>query len=744
MKVNAISLSCIVALCIAFFCLAGAETASAAGDSTAPEITSISIANASALKAKGNAVVTVGIVETGSGVNNITLGFVNDSGDYKAIGWQNLGEGEKPLFSGTHKLTIPLENKFANGEYRLCQLAVGDSNGNDRFYDENEITAAGLDTTINITGSTADLTAPVINDFRILNADAVDATGKIEVEFDITEDGSGVRVIYMTFRNEFGHEAYVSWEYEWDYRTPIKTGTKVLKQDADVFGNGRYKLEAVGMYDLGGNQCALYPDDFGNVEITVFNSTTDVSPPEIVSLNLNTHEVVTPDVLDFDLEFTDENYATMMGFVFEDESGRLLEIPYGGDREGWRLEPGSYEHLQVPLDPFMREGNYTLTNVYINDNNGRREYWAGDLISADEDRKLKLSSAFSIADYGSLDNVDGLYEQISNLGEGQTLVLDARYTTIAPDWLFYTIAGQDKTIVFQTDEVQWVFNGMSIYPENCKDIDVEVLIRSMPGISMGFPDEDQVAAVIFKDNGDLPGPADIRINYNYLTARFIDTEGSPVFSFAEENSLPQVVDEEMEIQKDNAAVTTIDHNSTYVMSGKMPRVAKLTGAAPAKEYTYTGKSIKAAVKVQAEGKAASSSGYTVSYKNNKNVGKATFTVKGKGIYEGSITKTFTINPKGTSLKTVKKAKKAINVSWKKQAQKMSKSRVTGYQIELANNKSFSKGKKLVTVKGYNKVSRKVTGLKKGKKYYVHVRTFMKVGGKKYYSPWSKVKTAVPY
>ena len=71
---------------------------------------------------------------------------------------------------------------------------------------------------------------------------------------------------------------------------------------------------------------------------------------------------------------------------------------------------------------------------------------------------------------------------------------------------------------------------------------------------------------------------------------------------------------------------------------------------------------------------------------------------------------------------------------------MSKSRITGYQIQLATNKKFTKGKKTVTVNGYRKTSKKVTKLKGGRKYYVKIRTYKKVSGTKYYSPWSKVKT----
>ena len=67
-------------------------------------------------------------------------------------------------------------------------------------------------------------------------------------------------------------------------------------------------------------------------------------------------------------------------------------------------------------------------------------------------------------------------------------------------------------------------------------------------------------------------------------------------------------------------------------------------------------------------------------------------------------------------------------------------RVNGYQILLATNSKFTAGKKTVNVKGFNKSSKKVTKLKAGKKYYIKIRTYMTVGGKTYWSPWSKAKT----
>ena len=175
----------------------------------------------------------------------------------------------------------------------------------------------------------------------------------------------------------------------------------------------------------------------------------------------------------------------------------------------------------------------------------------------------------------------------------------------------------------------------------------------------------------------------------------------------------------------------------------IPKLIDIEGATVSgiKEKTWTGEALTQSPVVEISGKTLEEGrDYTASYQNNENVGVATLTITGEGSYSGTIAKTFRIDPKGTSITRLAKAKKAVTVKWTKQAAKMSASRVTGYQIQLAMNSKFTKGKKTVTVTGYSKVSKKVTKLKGKKKYYVRVRTFKTVSGVKYYSPWSKVKT----
>ncbi len=157
--------------------------------------------------------------------------------------------------------------------------------------------------------------------------------------------------------------------------------------------------------------------------------------------------------------------------------------------------------------------------------------------------------------------------------------------------------------------------------------------------------------------------------------------------------------------------------------------------------TFTGSEIRPAVTVRygsvvlAEG-----TDYKVEYKKNKNVGTAAVKVTGSGGYSFSLTRTFRILPKGTKISKLTRARKAAGVRWKKQTSKMSSSRITGYQIQMATDADFTKNKKTVTVSGYKKTYKKIKGLKAKTKYYVRIRTYKKVDGTKYYSAWSKTRT----
>ncbi len=224
--------------------------------------------------------------------------------------------------------------------------------------------------------------------------------------------------------------------------------------------------------------------------------------------------------------------------------------------------------------------------------------------------------------------------------------------------------------------------------------------------------------------------------YSEIKDGSLPLEGATVSDDGKTLKIPKVKDGGyvVSIYADNGMKSTDFYAPIYVGNGAF----KLSTT----NYTYNGKVKTPSISVtDADGNTVQPSNYTVSYSSGrKSVGTYKVTVKFKGdLYGGSGAAYFNINPKGTSISKVSKAKKAFTVKWKRQSAKMATSRITGYQIRYSTSSKMT-GAKYKTVKGYKYTSKKITKLKAKTKYYVQVRTYKTVSGKNYYSSWSGVKS----
>ena len=171
----------------------------------------------------------------------------------------------------------------------------------------------------------------------------------------------------------------------------------------------------------------------------------------------------------------------------------------------------------------------------------------------------------------------------------------------------------------------------------------------------------------------------------------------------------------------------------YIGSQNFIKSARITGLKDS--YVYTGKiivpniTLKYSTYTLKPGK-----DYVVSYKDNKNIGSAVLTITGKGIFKGTVYKTFKIVPKKQSITSVSAGKKSVTVKYRKPSYS-----VTGYQVNICSKSNF-KGGKVATLTGKSKTSNTFKNLVSGRKYYVRVRSYKQIGTNTYYGAWSKVKT----
>ena len=118
-------------------------------------------------------------------------------------------------------------------------------------------------------------------------------------------------------------------------------------------------------------------------------------------------------------------------------------------------------------------------------------------------------------------------------------------------------------------------------------------------------------------------------------------------------------------------------------------------------------------------------------------GQATITIKAANTAAfGSAEKKIVITvvpKKGKLKKVVSPDKKKMTIQWAKSKN------ISGYVVQIGEKKSFS-GKKVQRTLGAKATKIKLSPFKSKKKYYVRIRTYKKVGAKKYYSAWSNSKS----
>ena len=319
------------------------------------------------------------------------------------------------------------------------------------------------------------------------------------------------------------------------------------------------------------------------------------------------------------------------------------------------------------------------------------------------------------------------------------------------------------------DQTEYVYDGQAKEPEVTVKNGDEVVAADEYTVEYKNNTDAGTATVAVTGKGILTGNKEVTFTIapaeqevTVPVSSFTKTEGDAAFALNASGREGAV----LTYSSSDAKIVSVDAegNVTPLKAG----TATITVKASAKNYKDATASVNVTVikKVlnvtktsvtKTEGNKAFSLGVktnvkaTVTYKtSNKNVatvdkkgkvtvkgpGRAVITVTGKasGRATETVKITVTVKPsaKLSAKATALKGKKA-QVTWKRNK------KATGYQIVVATDKSFKNVVKTVNIKKNKTVKTSVKGLKKGKKYYVRVRSYKKASGGNVYSSWSKAK-----
>ncbi len=223
----------------------------------------------------------------------------------------------------------------------------------------------------------------------------------------------------------------------------------------------------------------------------------------------------------------------------------------------------------------------------------------------------------------------------------------------------------------------------------------------------------------------------------YFYALFESTETTPSVSITVPSisipdtsapiTAPSISIPDITITKPDVTITKPDVN---LPSNIIPTRATAPTASGSQVKTTTTTAVTADVaRVERASQLMDNLNKTLSKANEPSTTKASSTSTTKAASKSKSKK-----PKKTSISKIKAQKKGFKVTWKKV------SNAKGYQVKYSTSKKFTKKtSKTATVKKATTTSKTVKDLKKKKTYYVKVRSYKTVNGKKVYSDWSNVK-----
>ena len=433
---------------------------------------------------------------------------------------------------------------------------------------------------VQVTNSNSeDKAAPMLNSLSIAPRE-ISASETTVLTLNVSDDISGVSYVTTEFVNrDTGHSIEAGWN---SYNSnPVVNGEITVQVNTTQYdGSGIYELDRVALMDANGFMSDWYSINNPNydssplpqeVSFTISNDgNEDITPPVLNSVSLDKTEVEAPDVVTVTLDVTDDVSGYSSGLIrfVNRQNGKRIESNTDSDNPSV---------VQIEVSQFEPSGIFELEDVYLFDNNNNMSHYISHTDTGSDTSKFPNEVSFLVKNTDEDSNTivtsttsENLVSSIKNMQEGGTAYIYHGNNNTLPAGVFEAIKGQNKTIVVESDGIQWIFNGTDITGE-IKDIDLSTAIDTKWNIDSEADDvmdwEQNAIILKFADNNQLPGEATIRVKMDYVFRDYLGSDkGLYVYYF--DNTTQQFVEvaANISVGNDDYLEFTIDHNSEFVIT----------------------------------------------------------------------------------------------------------------------------------------------------------------------------------
>lgn len=557
----------------------------ATADTNAPTMTKFAIENA--VYNPGDKVyVDTDVKDDVSGVCYVQVQFnskiphVDENGIYGGVAYLYDYDTDRPYFK------IP--GNLFSGEYELEFVEIKDCAGNRSVYDSEKFLTwvYDPDTTVFFKGN---YSFSVVNtnekiyhlDYIRFDKESLSGEGTVNITAKLQEPAEEYSYISLYI----GKECEKCYVFDQMYLLYDNT-TGLYKGEYTPKSNGNYVINYVELHSDSGsyyfNNNDRTTSDL-NPRLLVSGFVEDNNPPKLNSIKLDKTKASIPSVVKVSISATDDVSGVSHAYIYfykKEKDGKLSSKTAFYTTAYYNEETKTLEGI-VDINQYNEEGIYVLESVALYDNSNNTIVYlsalhddktysvSGDQATLPNEVELELYDNIKY-DLITGTNTSDYVQKIKETKNDAIISLDSMQNSHISGELFEAIKGTNKKVYIESYGIQWVFDGSKI--ETIKDIDTSTFVYMLTNyednetLSEIF---DKALIVDFAENGELPGPALIRVKVDYALRNYIGTEGLYVYHNNENNTFDPIA-EEISLTEDGYFEFYITHNSSYTITNQKP------------------------------------------------------------------------------------------------------------------------------------------------------------------------------
>ncbi|MEE3343512.1 MAG: hypothetical protein VZS44_05435 [Bacilli bacterium] len=476
------------------------------------------------------------------------------------------------------KVCVKVPDGISGGSYILASLSLADNAGNwisycsdyfKSYYGDMESNYFSFGNNKLTVFAQSDTDLPILQSIKFDKTN-VSINEKVKIIIKAS-DNNAVDYPVISFENEDFINDDVTFNY--DKATDSYIGYVSFAKA------GKYKINYIDIIDKATNSNRYYSKDT-NYEwvsssqklkedyiINVSGGSNDNEGPKLLNVYLNKTEVVAPSFVKVYIDAVDEGSgikSIQASFTTEQDMKNGLNKSYFIDDIIFDNTTSKYVGI-FNVDQYST-GKFLINNITLIDNQNNKSIYN----YLDNDNNKLSEYSFNIKEEFKYDLVtstvdDDIISRINNTKDDAIIMIDSTNNYKISKDIFKSIKGTNKTIYIETGGIQWVFNGKDI--KKPKDIMVNVLVDVFYNDNLGENKEDYIA-LVFYDNGRLPGKAKIRVKTDYTFKYSYGVKDLISYYYNDKEDKYKLQNNKINLTNDGFYEFDISHNSTYVLSNK--------------------------------------------------------------------------------------------------------------------------------------------------------------------------------